>query len=188
MTQWTDVMVDIETTGTQPDRTGILQIAAVKFNLETREVKVDDMFDRCLTLPAHRFWDQSTAAWWGRQKKSTLDTILSRAEPWQEVTKAFAEWGYAEGTQMRFWSKPTTFDFMFLASYFADMDLHNPFHYRAANDLNSFLRGMYHPAPVPELDVPFTGAVHNALADTLWQLKMLFAHLDKKEIVDVAAE
>lgn len=105
---------------------------------------------------------------------------MARQENSVAVINAFAEWCYPEG-QMRFWSKPTTFDFMFLASYFEDNNLQNPFHYREATDLNSFLRGLYYPSNINEIEVPFSGDAHNALADTLHQLKVLFAHLDTKQ-------
>ena len=176
--KYTDIMIDLETTGTQPDRTAILQIAAVKFNLETREV-CPEFFDRCLTIPKHRFWQKDTMEWWGKQKRGVLNDIMSRAEPYRDVINQFADYSY-QNPGLRFWSKPTTFDFMFLASYFSDEDLINPFHYRVATDMNSFLKGLHYPNPAPEIQVDFSADAHNALNDTLWQLKTLFAHLDKK--------
>ncbi len=174
--KYTDIMVDLETTGTQPDRAGILQIAAVKFNLQTREV-CPVFFNQSLTVPPHRFWSTDTMAWWNTQKKGTLKEIMAQARPYREVINEFADYSY-QTQGLRFWSKPTTFDFMFLASYFADEGLINPFHYRIATDVQSFLYGFHYPKEVPSVDVPMDGAAHNALADTLWQLKFLFAHLE----------
>lgn len=182
--KYTDVMIDLETTGTMPDRTAIIQISAVKFNLETREVD-PNFFDRCLSIPPHRFWDQSTAAWWAKQKPSTLRDILARQEDPRIVITDFAKWAY-QTPKLRFWSKPTTFDFMFLSSYFNDEGLANPFHYSMSNqvnysnDLNSFLTGLHYPNKVPEIAWTAGGSAHNALDDTLNQLKWLFDHLDYK--------
>lgn len=177
--RWTDIMVDLETTGTLPDRNCIIQIAAVKFNLKTKEV-CPVFFDQCLDLPKHRSWDMSTLEWWGKQKKGVLQGILARAKPYRKVINDFADFSYQKDS-LRLWAKPTHFDFNFLASYFNDEDLPNPFHYRIAKDLNSFLAGLYYPNPVPEINVDFTGDVHNALNDTLWQLKFLYAHLEAIE-------
>lgn len=177
--RWTDIMVDLETTGTQPDRNCILQISAVKFNLTTGEV-CPEFFDRCLSLPKHRHWDMSTLEWWSRQKKSVLKDIMGRAEPYRTVVNDFADFSY-QNPGLRMWSKPSHFDFNFLSSYFSDEDLINPFHYRVAFDLHSFLRGLHFPKEVPEIDVPFSGDAHNALMDTLHQLKVLYAHLEHKK-------
>ena len=183
MTQlFTDCMVDIETTGTSPDRGAILQISAVKFNLAERKV-CHKFFDKCLSIPPHRGWDEDTRAWWNRQKPATLKEIMARQEPYRDVVQQFAQWAY-QTPSLRFWSKPTTFDYMFVASYMKDENLFNPFHYRKATDLRSYLDGMYAPEGLKdgfESEVEFTGEAHNALADTLHQLKVLFHYVDKHE-------
>lgn len=82
---------------------------------------------------------------------------------------------------LRFWSKPSHFDYVFVSGYFRDFGLDNPFHYRQATDLNSFLRGMYAPDPMPELDVPFVGDAHDAIYDAAHQIKILFKHMERKD-------
>lgn len=186
MNAYTDVMVDIETTSTTPDRGAILQIAAVKFNLKEGTVS-DNMFDRSLIMPAHRHWDEGTRKWWGEQKEGVLNQILFRAEDWRKVMADFLEWAAPAG-HLRFWSKPSHFDFMFVSSYFKDADLPNPFSYRDATDMNSFLRGKYFPNKLPELFIEFDGDEHNALNDTLYQLKVLFAHVHPQEVIDAEFE
>lgn len=176
--QYTDVMVDLETTGTLPDRNAIIQISAVKFNLKTMEVS-PDFFDQCLTVPKHRSWDEGTRKWWSKQMV-TLDAIQDRARPWQDVFIEFVEWAYPMGS-LRFWSKPTHFDYNFISSYCHDLDLYQPFSYREATDMNSFLRGLYFPDPVKKLELEFQGVAHNAIDDTLHQIKEVMTHyLEKK--------
>lgn len=177
--EYTDCMVDIETTGTSPDRTGILQISAVKFNIKTRKVD-PNFFDRCLTVPPHRFWEQSTAEWWATQNRSTLEGILKRQEDPTRVIHDFLKW-VTQSKKLNFWAKPTTFDFMFLSSYFKDMGLPFPFHYREAKDLNSFLHGLHWPNQPPAIEYRDLGAVHNALNDTLSQISFLFDHLEARD-------
>jgi hypothetical protein len=174
---YNDVMVDLETTGTSPDRTAILQIAGVKFDLETGRVS-HDFFDRCLEIPPHRFWDEGTRSWWSQQKRSVLLDILAKQEPVGAVLNDFVAWAHP-ATTYRFWSKPLSFDFPFIQSYMNDYGLPQPFHYRTAMDMNSFIRGRYFPLDV-EFDghVTFDGDAHNALFDTLYQVKILFHHYE----------
>lgn len=174
MTEYTDIMVDLETTGTQPDRHGILQLSAVKFNLAEKTV-CHEFFDRCMFIPPHRSWAEDTRSWWGKQKASVLQEILSRAEEHRLVFEEFVDWCYPAGS-LRFWSKPTHFDYSFVSSYCTDLDLINPFHYREANDLNTWLRARYFPEPVQDIHIPFTGDQHNGLMDSLHQIKVLFTH------------
>ncbi|WP_419902160.1 3'-5' exoribonuclease domain-containing protein [Kiloniella sp.] len=175
--EFPDVMVDIETTDTMPDRGAIIQLAAVRFNLEKRTVDAKDMFDRCLKMPPTRRWGEDTRKWWSEQNQEVYRSITSRAEDPGLVMKDFCTWAYPQDS-MRFWGKPTHFDFSFVASYCTDYGLHNPFHYRHANDMNSFLRGIYHPREVDEVDFQFEGDAHNAIHDVLNQIKYLFLHCD----------
>ena len=186
--KYTDCMVDLETTGTLPDRAGIIQIAAIKFNLETREVDTE-FFDRCLWLPKWRSWDEGTRTWWGQQRPDILRGIMVRQEDPHVVMREFVEW-VGERNQLRFWSKPTHFDFMFLSSYCNDLGVTNPFDFREATDLRSYMRGLYAPEPLQELSVPFIGDAHNALYDTLHQIQVLFAHCDdaRPKVIEEAAE
>lgn len=179
MTEYIDCMVDLETTSTLPDRGAIIQVAAVKFNMQTGEVS-HEFFDRCMNIPPHRHWDEGTRHWWMRQKKSVLQGIYQRMEDPATVWDEFCDWAYPAGS-MRFWSKPTHFDFNFVSSYCNDFQKPNPFHFRIATDMNSFLRGLWFPHEVPDLQVPFKGNAHNALHDTLHQVKVLLTHKDEAE-------
>lgn len=175
-----DIMIDLETTGTSPDRHGILQIAAVRFDLDRRWV-CPKVFEARLTLPKHRHWDEGTRSWWLKDETmaATLADILQRQEDWREVMLRFQQW--VGGSKPRFWSKPSHFDFMFLQSYFTDAEVHNPFHYRDATDLNSWIRARYWPQKPAyhENNIgEFDGSLHNALDDVFHQIKLLFKVAD----------
>jgi hypothetical protein len=171
---FTDVMVDIETTGTMPDRNAMIQLSAVRFNLA--EGTVDpDIFNRCLWIPTHRFWDEGTRRWWMDGKKDILRSIMDRMECPRVVLQDFIQWA-GPTNSLRFWSKPSHFDFNFLSSYCHDLELTNPFSFREANDMNTFLRCLYFPERVPSLDIPFEGEAHDAIWDVFHQIKTLLAH------------
>lgn len=175
--QYTDVMVDLETTGTQPDRNAIIQLSAVKFNLRERTV-CDNFFNRCLEVPPHRFWSESTRNWWLSQDQTIIQEIFERMEDPRKVIEDFVDWSRPTGA-FRFWAKPSHFDFNFISSYFSDYGFRNPYHFWEANDMRSYIRGLHAPEPMPDLNVEFVGKAHNALHDTLHQVKVLFAHADE---------
>jgi hypothetical protein len=55
-----------------------------------------------------------------------------------------------------------------------------PFHYRYAENMNSWIRARYWPGEAPdyERELEFVGQLHNGLHDALHQVKVLFAHRD----------
>jgi inhibitor of KinA sporulation pathway (predicted exonuclease) len=184
-------MVDVETTGTTSfDHTAMIQLAAVKFNFETEDVSMD-FFNQSLAIPPNRFWDKGTEAWWKRQKPHILQNIQASAQPPEQVMRAFHVWLLKDYPHtddgLRFWGKPTHFDFSFVASYFNQYELSNPCHYRSARDLNSFMSGLSGSPDTlgMENQVEFHGDEHNALDDTLHQIKMLFAAKQRYQSVEI---
>lgn len=167
-----DIMVDLETTGTQPETTNIIQIAAVRFNLEAGTVS-PDFFDRCLMTTTTRFWDEDTRGWWSKMPE-LLASIRARGEPAERVLRAFSNWA---GTGARMWAKPTSFEFPFLSSYFREFDVMNPFNFRECMDVNTFIRARHFPemAPKYEKELEFVGTTHNAIDDVLHQIKTVGA-------------
>jgi len=184
-TRYLDVMVDIETTGTHPEHSAIIQIAAVRFNMDTMTVDANDMFNRCLAVAPGRFWEESTRAFWTGKNSKVYHEICTKMEDPETVIKAFQEWankGRAPSeTPLRFWGKPTSFDYAFIQSYFRQFNVHLPFHYRYQRDMNSYIAGMRGNPDHPDIRIPFTGDEHNALHDVLHQIKTLFTVKAEKE-------
>jgi DNA polymerase III alpha subunit (gram-positive type) len=178
---FTDVMGDIETTGTDPNHAAIIQICLVKFNADTREVS-PEVFNRCLRIKHRRYWDEETRAWWGKMPE-LCKSILAKGEDPELVIKDMIKW--VGNDELRFWGKPITFDFSFLDSYCKDFGVPMPFNWRTARDLNSFIAGLRHNAEHPESDVEFEGTMHDAFYDTFHQIKVLFHELDKNGHVEV---
>lgn len=171
---WTDIMVDVETTGTDIRSTAILQLSAVMFNLGTGEVGPE--FDMCLKVPTegNYLWDPDTARWWtsNPDRKAVLNSILDRAEDPDKVIYAFIRWNRVNGSPTHFWSKPSHFDYNLLAKYLKDYGFENPFKYWKARDMRSYLLGLVFPESLPELKLMSSDA-HNALADVKFQVNEL---------------
>lgn len=172
-----DIMVDIETGGLSPDHSPIFQIAAVRFNLETRAVDTDT-FDRCLLKPSNRYWDEGTRDFWLKRRK-VLSEIFARMEDPRKVLEDFGNWvGPPGDTPLRFWGKPSHFDYSMMSGYYRDFDIPNPFHFRYARDMNSFISGLARNPEHQHIEVPFEGDVHNAIFDVFNQIQTLFTAMD----------
>lgn len=173
------MMVDIETTGLDIDNTAILQIAAVKFNYMTGEID-DNFFNASMTIPPGRYWDEGTRTWWGKQKPHILQEITRNGRHPQVVMREYYDWllkDYPDTNDgLRFWGKPTHFDFSFIDSYLKQYGLTNPCSFRFARDMNSFMAGLSGDPTHPDMEkrVEFDGDAHNALYDTIYQIKVLF--------------
>lgn len=177
MSLMTDMMVDIETMGTNPHTAGIFQISAIKFNYETEEL--GDMFDRYPTPLPFRGWSDSTREFWlGGQNRPVYEQLVARAEPSLPVYQDFVKFATDDAPSggYRFWSKPTTFDFMFIADALESLGMAMPFDFRLARDLNSFAAGLKGNPDKPRLedDVEFNGDKHNGLHDCAFQIDCLF--------------
>lgn len=178
MSKFLDVMIDLETTGTMPERTAIIQIAGVRFDYATGEIS-PNTFDRCLMMPHGRFFDEETRNWWLKDKRHILNSIFGRSEKPGTVMEDFVLWARAgidpSNDTLRLWAKPSHFEFPFIESYCKEFGVSNPFHFRHVNDMNSFLRGRYFPFDPPPLEqmIPFEGDAHSALFDVLHQVKVL---------------
>lgn len=169
-----DIMVDLETTGTQPEHTNIIQISAVKFDLRAGTVD-PNVFDMCLYPTSTRFWDEDTRQWWST-KPELLDKIYSRMVPARFVLEKFAAWvGFIETPTL--WAKPSSFELPFLQSYYKEHELQCPFHFRNVMDQNTFIKARHYPdaPPAYEKDIEFEGEAHYALDDVFHQLKVVSA-------------
>lgn len=172
MTIWTDIMVDVETTGTDITKAGIIQLSAVMFNLETGEIGPE--FDRCLKLSPETIWDSKTLTWWTStpEKKTILKEIAERMEDPREVINDFIRWNRVEGAPKHFWSKPSHFDYTLLDKYFRMYGYSNPYIYWKARDMRSYILGLVFPEELPDLKLKADNA-HNALADVRFQVEEL---------------
>ena len=178
------IMIDLETTGLRQDRNSILQLAAVQFEPETREIVIDNMFNRCLQQVDSRPPDHDTIVnFWGRYP-AKFDELCAKGEPAELVMTDFVQWVGFDGAIM--WAKPSHFEQPWLESYFKDLKIPTPFHYRNTRDMYSFICGLfdvYHTDDIPQeiMDLKLEGTAHDAIYDSLHQIAQLFLALDIKE-------
>jgi len=176
-------MVDIETTGLQPNASAIIQIGAVPFNFDTKEIDTDNMYCQSLTMPKNRYWNSGTEDFWLGQNRETYMSIMAKARPYKEVVKEFYNWCIqrmlaTEEGDLRWWSKGWM-DHATVDSYFLDAGLDMPFNFRQAKDMRSFIAGLSGEATYEDPKVEMVGTHHNALHDCLTQLRMLFKAKDE---------
>lgn len=185
MTEYTDVMIDLETTGTAPEHTAIIQIAAVRFNLDTQAID-HNFFNQCLAIPDTRRWDEDTRQWWLKMRP-VLEGIYSRMEQPAKVMGDFYWWLGGPSCQLRMWAKPLSFEYPFVQSYFKEFGPSMPLDFRKGRDLRSFIGGLNYPySSFDEKSVPFEGIPHDALFDTLHQVKVLFSAINapKQQLIE----
>lgn len=176
---FTDVMVDIETSGLDSSHSHVLQIAAVRFNIETKQIDTNEMFDRCLMpVSSTRFWDEGTRVFWSQQPPHILAGIQDRAEDPKAVLLAFTD--FLKRTRsdkpVRLWAKPVSFDPVFIASYCKEYEVWMPIPYWNYVDLNSYINGRGHwDRKAFWRQIEFQGDKHNALHDCIYQIQGAFA-------------
>jgi len=176
--EMTHIMVDCETTDVDPQRGGVIQISAIKFNPTT--LKVGPVFDGCPALLRTRRWSDSTRKFWRIDNKEVYANIVGRQRPAREVFQAFADFcckdapfgGYV------FVAKPIKFDWPMIESQMIELDIEFPFAHWNYLDLHSYIAGLrgdvVRTAIEDEVPFPAGGSKHNALHDCAWQIDLLF--------------
>lgn len=170
---YTDIMVDIETTGLDPEHAAIIQIGAVPFNYETGEIETDNMFCKSLTMPVKRFWTSGTDKFWLQDNREVYMSIMAKAEPYRGVIDSFYQYACKLDPKVRFWSKGHL-DWTMIESYMLAAGYPMPFDFRQCKDMRSFIAGLNGTGQYEDPEVERVGDYHNALHDCLTQLKQLF--------------
>jgi DNA polymerase III epsilon subunit-like protein len=179
--EYIDYAVDLETTGTQPEHAGILQLAAVRFDYDTGEIDPgpNPMFNSAVQPLPGRLWDFGTINWWREEKGrlAHLGELMRTGRPANIVFPEFIDWIGHPSKPIRMWAKPSHFEQPFIESACKQMGITNPFHYRHCMDINSFIQGLRKTAGVEaargELELPFEGQQHDAIFDALHDLRVL---------------
>lgn len=166
----TDVFIDVESTGVDPNTSAMFQIGAVKFNLMSGEI--GETFKVSLKKPANRYWDEETRRFWLDKLPLFNDIVKTEVDP-AVGFKSFIDWVNKDTINPRGWSKPLSFDLPFIASYCRQYGVNNPFKHWEQRDLRSFMMGIYG-EKLPKLEMKNGLVEHDALNDalneTLWAI------------------
>lgn len=190
--KYTDVMIDVETTGMDANQNGILSIAAIPFNFtgslsESPALVCNRAFyGVCnpIARPLRRTWDPKTLNFHIDKNTGLVDGEGDLIYSGSDAVEMFLEFTHFIATTcehgVNFWAKPSHFDYPFVASHldqlerkkeYADgMGYKTPlFHYRHVRDLATVhsIIGKRDVEPLTE------GRAHNALADAHWQLSTI---------------
>lgn len=170
-------MIDVETGGLNCDACPMIQLAAVRFSLKDQTIQ-DTFKMGLLDDVPNRRWDDGTRNFW-LDHPDVYQKIMASAMPARSVMEAFVAWVSQDGAgpyQRRFWAKPTHFDWGFVNSYLTQFELMQPFHYREACDVNSYIRGRGHwDGQEFWAGIEPVGDAHDALNDCFYQVRAVFS-------------
>lgn len=161
-----DVMIDIETLGTEPNSI-ILTIGAVKFK---RSGGTDsNKFYKRIDIPSCRkiglVSNKETEEWWARQNEKVRFEALENKDnriPIEQALKEFKTWF---GTSRYVWSHGSCFDCVILGQAFKKCGMEAPWKFWDIRDT----RTLYDLGKINRNDMPNAGA-HDALNDCLSQI------------------
>lgn len=158
-----DVMLDLETMGTQPSA-AIIAIGAVEFDFTTKKVTRD--FYRPVTLKSSvtngGVMDPDTVMWWLEQSDSAR-AALKNGVHINEALMAFSSWLYENPLvgrdDVKMWGNGADFDNVVLATAYARSSLKQPWSFRN-NRCYRTVKARY-----PHIPGNWTGVAHNAVDD-----------------------
>jgi exodeoxyribonuclease VIII len=182
MNRLTDLMIDIETMGTDPDAP-VTSIGCAAYNLydPTAEIKtfyVDLNWDEQVDSGKRKV-SAGTIKFWLSQKPEAQKPLLKKVD--EQVAESLLKFSkFVEDTFGKevfyVWGNGPHFDMTILESLHKDYKMRVPWKYNKVNDLRTLMRI----GKVDKDDVVREGVYHNALDDSLHQIKL--AHLAMSKI------
>lgn len=133
-----ELMIDIETTGTNPG-CKVLTLGAFGFAKDGSQVEFYRRFS-ILKLIEEGFQDDlSTMEWWRTKEKDSFDEAFGGKDDPKEGIADFKTWCYANFAMgnddgFRVWCKGLDFDFPILKFFFAHFGYHFPWKYYDQRD------------------------------------------------------
>jgi len=179
-TEFTHLMVDLETMGTQPDAP-IVSIGAVFFEPSTGLTgpAFYETIDLASAMSSGALPDAATILWWLRQSSDIRSAILVDTLPLDEglmALHAFIRQHAVTGmANVQLWGNGASFDNVLLRRSYeraglpCELTLHNDRDVRTLVELGKAI------GIDPRNELPFDGHQHNALADAMHQVKYVSA-------------
>lgn len=166
-----DVMVDCETLGTIADSV-IMSIGAVRFDLDSDQID-DAGFYASISIDSNIEWkrrvQEDTLLWWLKQPLAAQSVFH---EPKQTLESALIELSdWFDGDGVRVWSNGADFDVAMLAHAFKQVGVEVPWRFWNVRCVRTYKN-------LPQaktVSVKREGTHHNALADAVYQAKLVRA-------------
>lgn len=174
MSQYKDVMIDLETFG-NGKVSCITQIGAVYFDRYTGEIgdKFKVNVDAVSAVRAGAQMDPDTVYWWMSQSPEAIASVIS--EPREDFRKSILLLNeFLNVPDIKIWSH-ATFDFVIVQESFKLLGIKTLFPYRAARDI----RTLMDLAGIDPKSFQRENLHHDALDDCLHQIKYCVAALRK---------
>jgi len=165
------VMMDCEALGTSADAC-IISIGAVKFDLESTAMD-DAGFYASISvesnLESHRRIQESTLLWWFNQDKAAQQVFHEPKQTLHGALVDLTEW-LGEGESFM-WSNGADFDLPMAAHAYTSLCMDVPWAFWRSRCVRTYknLPG------AKDVKLAFDGVEHNALADAVYQAKMVQA-------------
>ena len=163
-----DCMLDLETLSTRPNAV-ILVIAAIKFNRNNKEEKIDREYfytrikiDSCLEVGC--IIEDETVEWWNKQDEKIRYESLENPDriTLKEALEKFSEW-YGNCTYI--WGNGSSFDCTILNESFKRCKIQTPWKYYNERDLRTIMDiGKVYSNQLPQNEK------HNAIFDCYRQI------------------
>lgn len=162
-----NVMIDIETLGTNPNAV-ILSLAAVEFcpNSGKTAREFYKKIDLNSALKLGLEIDTETLIWWQTQNPVAFKEMFIEAEPVEKVLEQFSNW--FDVNYKVIWANSPSFDLVILKNAFRKLNLPTPWKYNNERCVRTM--AALNPDAKKNTDNP---EAHNALSDCYFQINYL---------------
>jgi len=172
----TDLMIDLETLGTDPE-TPVISLGAVFFNPTTKVLgptfyMVMDVEEQ---IARGRKPTGSTIKWWMGQKDAAKKVFHEKSKPVADVLNLFTGWYKSNSTGKRgsyVWGNGSSFDISIMENIYKDYGLEYPWSQYNIMDLRTFRRFIGDGDKIKK-----GGVNHNALDDAVAQAQYVMEKL-----------
>ena len=168
MSDFQNVMLDLETMGTRPGSV-IVSVGAIEFDPQSARLG-RTFYQTCSIKSAVDVglaMDPETVAWWLDQNDNARAELVKAKGDLKSVLTAFTHWLYHGGPDVRLWGNGADFDNALLAEAYRRVN--NPIPWKFWN--NRCYRTMK--SLFPNVKLVREGTHHNALDDAIHQAKHL---------------
>jgi hypothetical protein len=162
-----DLMIDLETLGTDPE-TPVVSLGATFFDPTTKQLggTFYMILDVSEQIARGRKPTGDTIKWWMGQTDAAKKIFHEKAKPAKDVLNLFIQWFKATNSKAFVWGNGSTFDISIMEHIFRDYGLEKPWSHNKVMDLRTFKRFQGGGEQIKK-----SGVEHNALDDAISQAK-----------------